>query len=77
MWLDAGERRAFALKFTDVFAVIGFDPLVHILSDGSGGEWKACCSTTWFHESTVRRSEGPPTCLRCIVEDAAWWRRNV
>lgn len=71
--MDGEERRMFALKFTDVFARIGHDPLVHILSDGSGGEWKACCSSTWFLESTVKSTKDAPTCLMCIVEDARWW----
>jgi hypothetical protein len=74
--MSASERQMFALKFTNVFARIGHDPLVHILSDGSNGEWKMCCSSTWFHESTVSGTKDNPTCLMCIVEDAAWWRRN-
>jgi len=61
---------------TNKVARIGQDNLVHVLSDGQGGEWKACCSSTWFHESTVAHLENvAPTCLACIVEDARWWRQ--
>lgn len=60
---------------TNRMAHIGQDNLVHILSNGQGGEWQACCSSTWFHESMVAHLQDvAPTCLRCIVADAHWWQ---
>jgi hypothetical protein len=60
---------------TNKVARIGQDNRVHILSDGQGGEWKACCSSLWFPERHVEHMQGEvPTCLVCIVEDARWWR---
>ncbi len=57
---------------TEHFAKIARDNLVHILSDGSGGEWKLCCGNHWFDE-ILRPDLAFPTCLACIVEDARWW----
>jgi hypothetical protein len=73
--MDAMERRAFGLGLTQVFARVGQDPLVHVVADGSNGEWKLACGSTWFHESTVAGTKDHPTCIRCIVEDMWWWQR--
>ncbi len=60
---------------TNRAARIGDDNLIHILDEGRSCEWKACCASTWFHESTVEQlGTTPPTCLACIVEDARWWQ---
>lgn len=58
---------------TMAFAIIHGDPLVHILSNGSNGEWQLCCGNHWFTE-VLRPDVAVPTCLQCIVEDARWWR---
>lgn len=73
--MDRSTRQSFGVGLTRVTASHG--DLHHIISDGSNGEWRIQCSRKWIPHGELLdfNSDGTaiPTCLACIVGDAAWW----